>query len=74
MTSISELAPQLIEAKAALEADSLRAEIRDLTERLDRTRRHLKAEKAHSKRLRRRIDQITNTTVETASSEEKHDH
>lgn len=59
MTAIGELAPGLAEAKAAIEADTLRAEIRDLTERLDRTRRHLKAEKSHSKRLRRRIDQLT---------------
>ena len=60
MTSISELAPGLSQIKTSLEADELRAEIRNLTERLDRTRRHLKSEKAHSKRLRRKLDQINN--------------
>ncbi|PST47602.1 hypothetical protein COO72_12150 [Bifidobacterium callitrichos] len=60
MTSISELAPGLTQIKTSLETDELRAEIQSLTERLDRTRRHLKAEKAHSKRLRRRLDQINN--------------
>ena len=71
MTAIADLAPQLIEAKAAVEADELRAEIQSLTERLDRTRRHLKSEKAHSKRLRRRLDQIaTNNQEDTVNTNE----
>lgn len=61
MTTVAEIAPGLAQIKSSLEADALRAEIRDLTERLDRARRHLKAEKSHSKRLRRRLDTITNT-------------
>lgn len=58
MTTVAEIAPGLAQIKSSLEADALRAEIRDLTERLDRARRRLKSEKSHSKRLRRKLDQI----------------
>ncbi|KAA8815273.1 hypothetical protein CSQ85_12705 [Bifidobacterium rousetti] len=68
--TIGELAPQLIEAKAAIEADELRAEIQSLTEQLDRYRRKLKAEKSVSRRLRRRLEHTHNNTT---TSEENHD-
>lgn len=56
--NIGELAPGLADMKSSLETERLRAEIRDLTDKLDRTRRHLKAEKSYGRRLRRKLDRI----------------
>lgn len=64
MTTIADLAPGLSKIKTSLEADALRAEIRDLTDKLAKARRHLKAEKSHSKRLRRRLNQIATNNQE----------